>query len=619
MKKQMLFGLAFTALYMQAGAQTMLDSVVIRENRIQLPFSKQNRDIRVLDKKQIAALPVKSVNELLSYVAGVDLRQRGPNGTQSDIGIDGSTFDQVLVLVNGVKMSDPQTGHHAMNLPVPLSAIDHIEVLRGPAAAAYGVNALTGAVNIVTRTPVANEIDATVYAGSNMAKDSATGDTYYGWGARATASLAGKKQGHIISVAHDEGNGYRYNTAFNAWRIFYQDRFIINKKNSIEAQGGYNRNDFGANSYYAAPVDVNSKETVQTATGSITYNYRPTSKISFRPRLSYRYNNDDYIFIRQNPSYYHNHHETNVVTGELQSTVQFRHGHMGIGVEYRNESINSNNLGSRHRDNTGIYGEYRHNFNAKLSAGAGVYVNNSSIYGWNMYPSADIGYLITKKWKLYANAGSGQRLPTYTDLYYTGPVNIGNPSLKPETAKFGQAGVRFASKSLSANAGYFYRRVSDFIDWIRANNNDPWQPQNYQSVNTQGITVDAQYALSNHLHMSKNYRLDMNAAYTYLDQQIVVPASLKSKYAIEALRHQLIAGVRSTFFKRYQLNVNARYQYRISHNDYTLLDARLMYLAKHWSVYGDVNNILNTQYKESGAVPLPGRWYTIGFNFNTKW
>lgn len=619
MKKSLLFSLMLTTLGVQSKAQSLLDSVIIRENRIRIPFSKQNRDITVLDRKRIAALPVKSVNELLAYTAGVDLRQRGPNGTQSDISIDGSTFDEVLVLINGVKMSDPQTGHHMMNLPVPLSAIDHIEILRGSAAAVYGVNALTGAVNIVTRVPVNNEVNATVYAGSDLKTDSATGDTYLGWGAAVSASLAGKNQGQIISVAHDEGNGYRYNTAYNAWRLFYQNRIQLNRKNSIEAMGGYTRNDFGANAYYSAPIDANSKETVQTAVGSIAYAYKPNSKFSIHPRISYRYNNDDYIFIRQNPSYYHNHHETNVVTGEVQSTYRVHNGTIGAGVEYRNESINSNNLGQRQRNNTGLYAEYRHSFSAKLSAGAGIYGNYNSDYGWNMYPAADIGYSILKKWKLYANAGSGQRLPTYTDLYYKGPVNIGNPALKPETAQFAEAGLRFGSKDLSVHTAYFYRHVTDFIDWVRAANTDPWQPQNYQVVNTQGITADATYKLSDHLRMPGNYKVDINAAYTWLHPEVVLPTNSLSKYAVEALRHQLILGARSTFFKKYQLNLNARYLYRINKNDYTLADARLMYLANHWNVFADINNIFNTRYKEITAVPLPGRWYTIGLNFNTKW
>lgn len=621
MKKQMIFGLGIILTSLQAVAQqTTLDSVIIRENRIQTTLAKNNRNIQVLDKKQIAALPVKSVNELLSYVSGADLRQRGPNGTQSDISIDGSTFDQVLVLVNGVKMSDPQTGHHLMNLSIPLSSIEQVEILRGPASMKYGVNALAGAINIVTRIPNQNEVSAQAYTGSNFTTDTATGNTYYGWGAQASASLAGKKQAHIFSIAHDEGNGYRYNTGYNAYRLFYQNNIKLNDKNSIDAMGGYISNDFGANGYYAAPADANSTEKVQTALGSIGYTFTPNAKLSVRPRVSYRYNNDDYIFVKQNPSLYHNIHETNVVTGEVQGTYKLSKGIIGAGVEYRNEDINSTNLGKWNRNNTGAYAEYKHNFSDKLNAGLGVYANYNSDYGWQAFPGIDAGYRFLPKWKVYANAGTGQRLPTYTDLYYKGPLNIGNATLKPEQAAYAEGGVQYNSNLLFAQANYFYRKTTDFIDWVRVLGTDPWQPQNYQSVNVQGITAQAKYNLGRHLSLNDKYQVNINASYTYLNPEIVLPSTSLSKYAIEALRHQAIASVQSVLFGKLQVNVNARYQYRINANDYTVLDTRIGYtFNKHWMAYADVNNILDTQYKEIGTVQLPGRWYTLGLRVNFKY
>lgn len=596
-----------------------LDSVMIRENRISESYSRQNRNIEIMDARQIKALPVKTVNELLSYVAGVDLRQRGPVGTQSDISIDGSTFDQVLVLVNGVKMSDPQTGHHVLNVPIPLSAIQQIEIIRGPAARTYGVNALAGAINIITKTPVNNEVFAQAYAGSSMKQDTATGETYFGWGAQASASIAAKKHAHILSVAHDEGNGYRYNTAYSAYRLYYQNHITLNKKNSIDAMGGYINNDFGANAFYAAPADAEATEKVQTAIGSIKYNYQPTSKITISPRVSYRYNNDDYIFIRQKPAVYHNIHETNVLTGELQSTIRLGKGTIGAGVEYRNEDINSTNLGKRFRNNLGIYAEYKHYFSEKLNAGAGVYANKNSDYDWELFPGVDVGYYVTKRLKVFANATSGQRLPTYTDLYYKGPSNIGNAQLRPEYAYYAEGGVQHSNSNLLARASYFYRRSTDFIDWVRALPADPWQPQNFQTINTQGITVLATYQLSEGLNMSKNFDIALNANYTYLSPVIDAPTTEISKYAIEALRHQATVKVTSTLWKHVQANLAYRYLYRINANDYTIMDLRLGYTIKNILVYADINNILDTQYKEVGAVPMPGRWFTLGARFNAIW
>ena len=603
--------------YAQLSA-TNLDSVIIRDNRLQVPLRWQNRNIGILDRQAITSLPVKSVNELLSYVAGVDLRQRGPNGAQADVSIDGSTFDQVLVLINGVKISDPQTGHNMMNLALPIGAIDHVEVLRGPAARVYGVNALAGAINIVTRQPVGNEVFAQAYAGSSFQQDTASGDTYYNWGAQATASLAARNQSHMLSVAHDRGNGYRYNTAYEAYRLYYQNHITLNDKNSLDAMGAYTDNSFGASYFYAPPADAEATEEVQTALGSIAYTYRPSDRVRITPRLSYRYGKDDYIFIRQNPPVYHNIHETNVVTGEVQSTVRIGKGTLGAGAEWRHENINSSNLGKHDRDNIGIYTEYRYVFSTKLDASVGLYGNYNSDYDWQLFPGGDIGYHFLPGWKLYASGNTGQRLPTYTDLYYVGPVNIGNSQLRTEFAGYGEAGLQYQKAWVLAQGSYFYRHVSDFIDWVRLTTADPWQPQNFQAINTSGFTLQATYQLSRHLQLSDKYRIGLNLNYTYIDQQIEVPAGKISQYAVQALRHQLTARINGLLFNKVELNLAGRYLQRISGNDYTILDARVGYHLKQLLFYADVNNILDMQYKETGAVPMPGRWFTLGVRFQGK-
>lgn len=614
--KKLLFSVAAMLIFMQHPEAQQhiftIDSVIIKENRFHTPLAKQNRDIQVLDKETIRALPVRSVSELLSYVSGVDLRQRGPWGVQADVSIDGGTFDEVLILVNGMKMSDPQTGHHMMNLPIPLNAIDHIEILRGPAASKYGVNALAGVINIITALPAKNTVEAQAYGGSSFKQDTATGDTYYSWGAQASAAWAAKNQSHILSLAHDEGNGYRYNTGFNANRLFYQNHITLDTKNSIEATGGYINNAFGANGFYSAPADANSTETVQTAIGSVAYTCKPTQNITITPRVSYRYNSDDYIFIRQKPEVYHNYHETNVWTAEVQGAIKLNKGTLGAGLEYRSEDIRSNSLGYRDRSNTGIYAEYKHTFTEKLGAGVGVYANYNTDYGWQLFPGADVGYKISNKLKLFANTSAGQRLPTYTDLYYKGPANTGNDQLKPEFGRYAEGGLQYRDKVLLARAVYFYRAISDFIDWVKTANTDPWQPQNFQDIQTKGISLQAEYALSEHMHLPSSVHSTLNGSYTYLQPEIVTPANELSKYTIEALRHQVVVTSRNMLFHKLLINLTARYQYRISANDYTLLDARIGYQWAKWSVYADANNLLDTKYKETGAVQLPGRWFTAG-------
>src|SRR5690606_35472453 len=89
-----------------------LNEVMINENRLEIPIALQNRNITILDKAQIDRLPVQSVNALLSFVSGVDVRQRGPWGAQADISIDGGAFEPTTILVNGGKLTDRQTAHN---------------------------------------------------------------------------------------------------------------------------------------------------------------------------------------------------------------------------------------------------------------------------------------------------------------------------------------------------------------------------------------------------------------------------------------------------------------------------------------------------------------------------
>ena len=595
-----------------AHSQAVLDSVIIRENRIQLPYSQYSRDIQILDRTAIAKLPVKSANELLAYAAGVDMRQRGPWGAQSDITIDGSTFDEVLVLVDGVKMSDPQTGHHSMNITVPLAAIERVEVLRGAAARAYGVNAMAGAVNIVTRLPDHNTLEAQVYAGSSFEKDTSTGKTFAGWGIQAAGTIAGKNQAHGFSIAHDQGNGYRYNTAFEHYQLFYQDAITLNKKNVVKAMGGYTSNQFGASLFYAAPGDVEATEKVQTAIGSIAWEYKPNAALTITPRISYRYNKDDYIYTRVKPDLYHNVHETNVLSAEVNATYKLAKGIAGAGAEWRQEQIVSNSLGKRQRDNLGFYAEYQHFFDAHLSASAGAYLNSSSQFGTQLLPSVDAGYSFLRHWKIFANAGAGERLPTYTDLYYKGPGNIGNDSLKAEHALYIEGGLRYQQEAFSIQASYAYRHVTDFIDWVRASETDPWQPQNYQSVNTQLFSFRINADLTKLLALPDDYKLDVSTAYTYLNPAIEASNEMATKYVTEALRHQWITNIQALLWQHVQAGVGIRYQQRLNASDYTLLDARIGYKIPHFLFYADANNLLGVAYKEAGAVPLPGRWMTLG-------
>lgn len=589
-----------------------LNEVVIKENRLQLPFSKQNRNIWVLDKEKIKSLPARSIGELLSYVSGIDVRQRGPGGLQADISIDGGTFDQSLVLINGIKVSDPQTGHNMMNLPINMEDVDHIEVLRGSASRVYGINALTGAINIVTRNATQTGISANVFAGSSF-KDNASGGKYYNYGAKVGGNLVLKGSSHLLSVGQEAGNGYRYNTAFNNQKVYYQGKYEVGKTDVLDITAGYVHNNFGANGFYSAPGDIESEETVKTALAAISYTTKITENWIMVPRISYRNNVDDYLYIKQTPDKFHNHHVTNVLDAELNNTIQSSIGTFGLGLEARTERINSTNLGKRDRNNAGFFGEYKFEPFTRLLVNAGVYTNYNSDYGWQAFPGLDIGYAIYGNWRAFANLGTGQRLPTYTDLYYKGPTNIGNDKLKPEKSKYVEGGIKYNNERLAFNASYFIRRIDHFIDWVKTLQTDPWQPHNFSQVNTNGFTLSADYTLLPVTeNMMSNVRLGFS--YTNLDPRFkkTLATAVFSRYALESLRNQLSSTLSADFNKQLSLTLATRYCERINYKDYWLMDARLAFKQKQYSIYADGANLFNVEYIEAGAVPMPGSWFTLG-------
>lgn len=591
--------------------QHSLEDVVIQENRITSTLSEQNRSITVLDQAVIQSLPVQSINELLTYVAGVDMRQRGPWGVQSDVSLDGGTFDQTLVLIDGIKISDPQTGHLMMNIPIDVSNIERIEIIHGAAARVYGINALNGAINIITKKIKQNKIDLHSFAGSSFSRDTSTNQLYAGYGVDVTGMFQTQSTNHLLSLQKMQSSGYRYNTAFDIQKAFYKNTIQLGKGNSLLFLLGHISNDFGANAFYAAPNDIESKEKVQTTLSGISAIMPITYNWTLKPTLSYRHNKDDYIFKRQDPAFYRNIHHTNVVDLEINNTIASHIGIWGVGLEMRNEGINSNSLGKDNRQNFGLFTEYKLDKINRLYFQMGTYVNYNSAFGWQILPGLDLGYQLTSQLKGFANIGTGQRLPTYTDLYYKGPSNIGNEHLMPENSLYWEGGLKFHEKNLSASASYFQRNTSDFIDWVKDSLTAPWQPNNFSKIKMQGLRFSGDYRFYG---SNSNFNFIAGLSYTWLNAKILQNEQqhLISQYALENLKHQLVGRVNVSYRNKIDFTITGKYQERLTYKDYFLLDARVNYRIHSFQIYADWNNILNVQYIEAGAVPMNGTWLSVG-------
>ena len=576
-----------------------------------------NKSISTMNEKEMSRLPVRSIAEALQFVAGVSILQRGPGGTQADLSIDGGSFDQSLVLINGIKSNDVQTGHHQLNLPFPMIAVKQVEVYKGAQTRMFGPGALTGAVNFVV-SPQQDGLKFHAYAGSNFKRDTIDQSSYINQGVQASYGFKTKKMNHLIAAAFESGTGYRYNSAFNRNQWMYASDYTFNPNHKIEFLLGFNYNQFGANAFYVPPIrpdtfsrESNAQETVQTLFTSLQ-SFHKLNKWKLNPRLSFRKNNDDYIFIRQKPKVFRNIHITQTTQLELHASRINRFGELGLGVEGRMDEINSTNLGLRNRNNAGVYAEQLFKFGQKVEMSPGVYANYNSDFGFKIFPSFDAHYLVSQRLKIYTHSGTSMRNPTYTDWFYRGPSNDGNPLLLPEQSFQTELGIKTFQKKWNVNTYGFYRNVDQLISWVRPNNVSKYRPENILWAQT----IGAHFSLKTQENKVFNLLTwSYYGGYTYLNTNFMQPLIGETKYEDNSLRHQWVNSLNLLWQKRMMLSLNYRLIEHQNSTQYGLLDTRISFKHNDMTVYIDVNNLLDVQYTQVNSIPLPGKWFTFGLKY----
>jgi len=572
-----------------------IPDITIGDQRIQLPFSRANRTIDFLTKEDIAHLPVQSLNEALAYLPGVDIRNRGIKGSQADISLRGSTFEQVLIMINGVKINDPQTGHHSLNIPIPLESIERIEVLKGPGSRRYGQNALAGAINIITRVPQIPQTSIRLEGGSY--------GTVQG---SASTTLGNDDFRQLFNASHTRSDGYRHNTDFKTTQLFYQNEWIT-EEGKWSVLAGHADRKFGANGFYASPTYVDQYEEVQTSTANVQYS-KIGNRWHFKPSLYWRRNQDEYLLVRGKPEVYRNLHVTNTMGAEVNGGYQSDFGLTGLGLEFRALGIQSNNLGDHQRREWAVFVEHRWRSN-KLSITPGFNVNYFSEFGTFFYPGIDIGYAISEHWSIYGNAGQTYRIPTYTDLYYIGPTNIGNEQLEPEEAMTYEAGFKYFGDRWYLNGAYYLRDSRNLIDWVKEKEMDPWQPENFYHARIQGIEWESRYRFGENLLNLSHLKL----FYTYVQADLIDTDQVKfSRYALDNLKHQAMIQLDGSIIDKISYSLSGRYLDRVNLDDYFLMDAQVQYGWNKGKIWLQLNNLFDSEYTETSGVPMPGRWFNGG-------
>ena len=578
-----------------------LQEVIIKSSRIDLPFSENSRTITIITSEDIKQSAATNVADLLQQFAGVDIRRRGTAGMQADLYIRGGSFDQTLLLIDGIKVEDAQTGHHTMNMALPIEVIERIEIIKGPAARVFGQNAFTGAINIVTKKNQDNLVSLGIQAGSFGQKSG-----------KVTVASNLENSSHLVHVSRNISDGYRYNTDYDNQNYFIKSTF--NKKAlPIDMITSFSERKFGANGFYASPAAINQYEETQTSLIGVSTELKK-SKLTLKPSLYWRRNQDEYIYVRQDPSVYRNLHQTNKVGAEINAQYSSDIGVTGFGIDMAQVYLSSNNLGQRKRFMTTMFLEHLFKLaDEKLDVTPGVAVNYFSDFKFHAFPGIDIGYKISSSVKAYGNIGYTYRIPTYTDLYYSDPTTLGDENLNPEEAIAQELGLKYNMNQFNASFALFNRDAKKLIDYVKENIDDKWQATNIAELNTKGFELNTSY----------NFKLGsfnqlLNLSYTFLEDELKNINVNFSRYSINSLKHHVTSRLSTSFIKNVSQSIVYKYAERTSGESYSVVDASMNVSLNAFEISLVANNIFNTEYTETNLVPMPKGNVLFGLTYNFK-
>ncbi len=578
-----------------------LQEIVVTSTRIDLPFKENSRTIQIITKETIQNSGATNVADLLQNVTGIDVKRRGTNGMQADLLIRGGSFDQTLLLIDGIKVEDAQTGHHTMNLALPIEVIERIEVIKGPAARIFGQNAFTGAVNIITQKSQENNLILETQAGNYNQKNIAI-----------TANHDLENTAHIFHFSKNISDGYRFNTDYDIQNYFLKST-IKSEKMPIDVLATFSERKFGANGFYATPAAINQYEETQGSLVGIQTKIK-NNNLVFKPRMYWRRNQDEYVFVRNNPSIYRNLHITNKIGTELNVSIQSKAGTTGLGIDLAKVYISSNNLGDRNRFMGTFFLEHRFLFlNNKFDVTPGFAANYFSDFDGNFFPGIDLGYQIFDPLRIYANVGKTYRIPTYTDLFYSDPTTLGNENLKQEEAFSQELGLKYFRNQFQISVAFFNREAKNLIDYTKENATDLYQANNIRRLNTKGFEIQ-----SNYQYEWFGYKQKVNLGYTFIEDDIKNISSSFSRYSINSAKHQVTSQWQSKLIKNLSQTISYRFIERTSGDSYAVWDANISWQKNDFEVSVFANNIFNKTYTEQNLVAMPKGNLLFGLKYNFR-
>ena len=631
-----------------------IDSVAVTATRMPVTLHAGARAVTLLDSAAIATLPYQTVNDLLKSSAGVDVRQRGAFGMQTDISMRGGTYNQVAVLLNGINITDPQTGHNSFDFPVSLDDIDHIEIIEGPAARIYGTSAMVGAVNIVTKGHVQSpyfvstgdaDLSGRIWTREENRKARSLSSRVEG-GSFGYLNLDGSYYTsdchafHNIALGISQSKGYSKcaagtpNTDFNSAKLFYNGAREWTSRN-LSWQAGLSYKGFGSSTFYSPKYDNQYESSFKTF---VAVRSEGRGLLHITPAIYWNHGEDRFELFRGEPDKYpFNYHKTNVIGANLNGYVDSRLGRTAFGAEARHEAIRSTNLGEKIDNPKGVYvcGLGRTGYSVfvdhkvtvgwfSLSGGVTAAGNTGNSEGIKLYPGAEVSLRLPGgesygQGCLYASYNSSYRMPTFTDLYYSVGGHLADPNLKAEKMHAIEAGIKYSAYGIKGTLLVFAHRGYDMIDWIMdttAGENAPWTSMNHTMIGTSGKEGSMQINLPELFHLPRFFIRNISMSVLLMEQSKNLDENLRSLYSMEYVRSKVVARADLEIIRRLSANISYMYVDRATESElikpYHMLDAKLNYDADAIQIYVKANNILNRTWYDFGDIPQPGIWFTAG-------
>lgn len=604
-----------------------LDEVTVTAARVETPLAQSARLVTVIMRAQIEQAPVQSLQELLAYAAHIDVIQRGGHGVQADISIRGGSADQTAILLNGINLTNPHTGHYNLDLPVNLSDIERIEIIHGPSALIYGSGAFSGGINIITK----KEIDARVYANAEAGMHNLwRGDV------RGAAEIGRTR--NSLSAGYQSSDGYIPHSDYRMYNLLWQTRWKARENAYLDMQLGYNNKHYGANTFYSAKFP-NQYERTSAYMATLKGSFGQTLRVI--PILYWSRHYDQFDLIKDTPKG-RNFHRGDTYGANLIFQYTSRIGTTTLGGEVRREDIVSSKLGKPRAHPEGDYTKYddrttssitlEHTYaTSRFSLSAGALMNyNTLTDAVRFYPSVSAAYRPAEGLKIATTWSQSTRMPTFTDLYYTQETHHANEHLKPERSESVDLGVTYDRPLVSAYVKGFLMWGRDMIDWVRTSGDAKWASWNLTEVDKQGVEIGAtlrpgqQWPTLGHSELSISYAR-MN--------QTADSKGLESKYLLNYLRDKLTVQLRHPVYRNFSAAWHFRLQKRMGsyrrfeggadaglhpYPAFSVLDLKLNYKLRNVDFHVNLNNLYDTQYYDVGNVPQAGFWLMGGVTYRLK-